>query len=465
MTPADTPPASETARRQLEDLLCRLQTAPEAPLPQEVAAIITSVLTVLPLDIIERKRAEEALREHARQFETVRAVAEEITWEMDLHQLLDLITRRAVELVAADSGGVHLWDEAEQALVPQVTTGMSTAPWQAKIRYRLGEGVVGIVAQRHEGLIVNDYRAWAGARSPVLAHTAIVASLAEPLLYRDKLIGVINLSNTPRRGGFAEHHGVLLRLFADQAAIAIDNARLYQALDQSFQDLQRVQEELLRTEKLRALGTLAAGIAHDLNNMLATVLGQIELLKIRVSYPEVHEALATMETAATDGAEIVRRIQDFSRQRVATRLDPCRLARIVEEAVEITRPRWKDEAERHGVSIALHTAVEDLPEILGHPAEIREALTNLVFNAVDAMPAGGEIEIRGTADEESVLLSVRDTGHGMPEAIRSRVFEPFFTTKGSGEPGWACPSSTASWSGMGGGSTCARHRARAPRSR
>jgi CheY-like chemotaxis protein/anti-sigma regulatory factor (Ser/Thr protein kinase) len=164
--------------------------------------------------------------------------------------------------------------------------------------------------------------------------------------------------------------------------------------------------------------------------MLAAIMGQIDLLKIRFAYPEAHQAFATLETAAADGAEIVRRIQDFSRQRVSSRLDPCSLETIVAEAVEISRPRWKDDAHRRGVVIALHTSLEGLPEILGNPAEIREALTNLIFNAADAMPAGGTIEILGTTDAETVLLSVRDTGIGMSAEVRSRAFEPFFTTKG-----------------------------------
>jgi PAS domain S-box-containing protein len=380
-------------------------------------------------DITARIAAEEALRTRARQLETVRGVAEEITRELALNRLLDLITRRTIELVGADSGGVHLWDEAALALVPQVTAGMTLAPWQAEIRYRLGEGVVGAVAARREGMIVNDYRAWAGAHPAFLARTNIGAVLAEPLMYQGQLLGVLAVTRSAGRP-FTEDDQRLLRLFADQAAIAVQNAQLYESMHQAFQDLRRAQDELLQSQKLRALGQLAAGIAHDLNNMLAAVLGQIELLKIRVAYPEVREALATLETAATDGAEIVRRIQDFARQRAASHLASCNLETIVAEAVEITRPRWKDEADRRGVAIALHLALEELPQILGNPPEIREALTNLIFNAVDAMPEGGEIEIRGTADEESVLLSIRDTGSGMPDEVRSRVFEPFFTTKG-----------------------------------
>ena len=171
-------------------------------------------------------------------------------------------------------------------------------------------------------------------------------------------------------------------------------------------------------------------MAHDLNNMLAAVLGQVELLKIRMPDPMVREALGILETAAADGAGIVRRIQDFARQRPAARLSPCRLAQVVDEAADITRPRWKDEAERRGVGIRLRTALGQLPDVLGNPAEIREALTNLLINAIEAMPSGGEIVLEGAAEAEAVLLSVRDTGVGMSADVQAKIFEPFFTTKG-----------------------------------
>jgi signal transduction histidine kinase/CheY-like chemotaxis protein len=278
-------------------------------------------------------------------------------------------------------------------------------------------------------MIVNDYPSWPHALAAPVAG-GMTAGMVEPLICRGDVLGAVVVVSTARGRSFAKDELELLRLFAAQAAIAIENARLYEALDQSFRDLQRAQEELLRSEKLRALGQLAAGIAHDLNNMLAAVLGQIELLKLRITHPEVREALATIETATTDGADIVRRIQDFARQRATSRLDPCKLAAIVDEVVEITRPRWEQDPERQGVTIRLRADVLGLPEVLGNAQEIREALTNIVINAVDAMPGGGKIDIRGTADEGSILLSVRDTGQGMPDEVRSRIFEPFFTTKG-----------------------------------
>ncbi|MCX5733138.1 MAG: GAF domain-containing protein [candidate division NC10 bacterium] len=378
---------------------------------------------------IENARLFQEEQQRREQLEAVRVVSAEIAHELDMDRLLDLILRRAIELAGAEAGVIMLWDEAEQALFPRLRIG----EFWAKMPVRpiaLGEGVVGRVAQTRQELIINDYRAWAGARQIALTQTAITAALGEPLLYRDRLIGVINLIHIAEKGTFNTHHGAFLRLFGDQAAIALENARLFQEQQRSFGALQRAQEELVRSEKLRGLGQMAAGIAHDLNNMLAAILGQVELLKLRGVPADVRDGLATLETAASDGAQVVRRLQDFARQRAASPLAPMDLAQAVHEALEITRPRWQDELQQRGKTIVVHAALAPLPPILGHAPEIREVLTNLIFNAVDAMPDGGRLTLAGAATPTEVTLTLTDTGVGMPEDVRQKIFEPFFTTKG-----------------------------------
>ncbi|HYL79575.1 MAG TPA: ATP-binding protein, partial [Candidatus Acidoferrum sp.] len=259
--------------------------------------------------------------------------------------------------------------------------------------------------------------------------TDIAAVLAEPLLYQDRFLGVIAVTRREGRP-FTLEDQRLVRLFAAQAAVAIENARLFAEVKRSYESLEQAQDALVRTEKLRALGQMAAGIAHDLNNMLATILGQAELLRLRNANPEVREGLSLLEMAAADGASIVRRLQDFSRQRTSTELVPLDLGAVVREALDITRARWKDEAQRGGRGIEVDVHISDVPPILGHASNIREALTNLIFNAVDAMPRGGLMSFVATSTPEGVVLRVTDTGVGMPQEVCRRVFEPFFTTKG-----------------------------------
>jgi signal transduction histidine kinase/ActR/RegA family two-component response regulator len=561
-------------------------------------------------DVTERRLAEDALRGRTAQLETVRAIGEEITRELDLQALLALIVRRATELVGARAGSILLWDDEAGFLVPSAWHGFGD--WQSRERLRVGEGLVGTVAKRRIGMIVNNYRDWPDALPLTLERSSITAALAEPLLHKDRLLGVIALSDegtgrvfakqdqetlallashaviaienarlyaaAVRRGSelealvsavrsvtsglelqeildrilaeagritgaphvkvllldkaagvlrvgarqgsampegyalpvgigssgivartgkplfmsdaqhdprsiFAEQDrdlgivtylglpitrgeevlGVLtfnttrphrytademsyLASFADQAAIAIEKAQLFQELNQSYADLQKAQDELIRAEKLRALGQMSAGIAHDLNNMLAAILGQVELLRLRARDPEVQEGLRTLETAATDGVHVVRRLQDFARQRGRSPLTSIDLAGVVTEALEITRPRWRDEVQRQGRVIEVEVSLENLPPVLGYAPEVREVLTNLILNAVDAMPTGGKLslaaEVMKAAESASqpslpgvemlseVELQVTDTGIGMSEEVRQRVFDPFFTTKG-----------------------------------
>jgi signal transduction histidine kinase/CheY-like chemotaxis protein len=250
-----------------------------------------------------------------------------------------------------------------------------------------------------------------------------------PIRVEERILGTLHIFR--ERGHVFDKIALALAgSLADQAGIAIENARLFADLNESYAKLQQAQAELVRSEKLRGLGQMAAGIAHDLNNTLAASLGQVELLRLRGAPPEVRAGLDVLENAATDGARVVRRIQDFARQGAASPLAPMDLGQAVREALEITRPRWQDEVQQGGKTIAVQTALDHLPPMLGHAPEVREALTNLIFNAVDAMPDGGTLRFAGEAAPSWITLQMTDTGIGMSEAVRQKVFEPFFTTKG-----------------------------------
>jgi PAS domain S-box-containing protein len=394
-------------------------------------------LLVITRNMTDRKTAERALAERTRQVEAVRAITIEITRELDLGRLLELIVRRAVELVGGAAGAVILWDDATQSLVPRSWHGCGD--WIADTRGHLGEGLTGTVALRRQGMRVNDYAASPYASLALLEHAPVTAALSEPLVYQDRLLGVVILYHVELGRTFADQHQDLLALLAAQAAIAIENARLFADGRRSYHELQRAQEQLIQTEKLRALGQMSAGMAHDLNNVLAAVLGQVELLQMHIANPDVQDCLRTLEMAARDGAHIIRRLQDFGRRHPSQPLAAVSLSSAVEQALDITRPRWKNEPQRRGVAVEVRTSVRHLPPVLGDDAEIREVLTNLILNAVDAMPAGGALEITGRvvdadggpeSGRQWVELYVIDTGTGMTEEVRRRVFDPFFTTKG-----------------------------------
>ncbi|HMI31999.1 MAG TPA: ATP-binding protein, partial [Candidatus Limnocylindrales bacterium] len=222
--------------------------------------------------------------------------------------------------------------------------------------------------------------------------------------------------------------------------LAVSNRRLEQALA----DLQHAQESMVQQERLRALGQMASGVTHDFNNALTPILGFTDFI---LAQPEILNDrartmayLTTVNTAAKDAANVVRRLKEFYRARDEAEVFPLvGIDSIVEQAISMTQPKWKDQALAKGVSIDVRTDLAGTPLVSGNESDLREMLTNMIFNSVDAMPAGGTITLRSRVDGPDVALEVVDTGTGMTEEVRSRCLEPFFTTKGDEGTGLGLP--------------------------
>jgi len=241
--------------------------------------------------------------------------------------------------------------------------------------------------------------------------------VSTPMIERDQLTGVVVSFNDIT----ARHRS--------EAALQQSHRMLEEALLQ----LKTTQQQMLQQERLRAMGQMASGIAHDFNNSLSPIVGFAELLMKNPDLPrETTQTYAQLiNTAALDAASVIRRLRELYRDRTEGIVgDPIDLRRCIEEVIALTQPRWKNQALGQGIGIHIDTRVEDVPRFPGDAAGIREMLANLVFNAVDAMPAGGTITVRARPDGAAVRLEVSDTGTGMSDEIRQRCLEPFFTTKG-----------------------------------
>ena len=189
-------------------------------------------------------------------------------------------------------------------------------------------------------------------------------------------------------------------------------------------------ERAARADKLRALGQLASGVAHDFNNSLAAILGRAQLILRRVKDEDLIRSLGIIVTSAEDAAATVRRIQTFARKSLASELELLDVGGLLRDAIEITRTRWENEARAGGLNIEVTLDAEDGMLTLGNASELREVFVNLIVNAVDAMPQGGELSICCERKLSRLRLRFTDTGAGMKEEVRERVFEPFYTTKG-----------------------------------
>jgi signal transduction histidine kinase/ActR/RegA family two-component response regulator len=255
------------------------------------------------------------------------------------------------------------------------------------------------------------------------------AFMAIPLRVKREIIGALGLGSPPGRR-FTEAEVALGQTFADQAAIALENSRLYGDLRTALQAVEESQQRIVQGERLRALGEMAGGVAHDFNNVLAIIVGRAEVLLNETEDPELQRQLNVIIKVALDAAQTVKRIQEFTRVRRARPFQLVTLSQLVEEIVEVTRSRWKDEAQSKGIRYEIAIDPAATPAIAGDPSEIREALTNIIFNALDAMPEGGRLTLRTGVEGEQVFCAVTDTGIGMSDDVRQRIFDPFFTTKG-----------------------------------
>jgi PAS domain S-box-containing protein len=193
-----------------------------------------------------------------------------------------------------------------------------------------------------------------------------------------------------------------------------------------------LEAQMHQSEKLTALGQMAGGIAHDFNNLLQAILGYAQLMGKSPGNAEVvRRGLDVIEKAATGGAETVRRIQKFARLRPEEAFVALDLNQVVRDSLAITRPRWEEMKVKGGLPLQLELQLGSIPVVMGRPAELHEVVTNLVLNAIDAMPQGGTLRIRTHSESQRyVVLTVADTGIGMTEAVRKQIFDPFFTTKG-----------------------------------
>ena len=238
--------------------------------------------------------------------------------------------------------------------------------------------------------------------------------------------------------------GSIIAVECSNSLIQDDKGRSFGAVAmvRDITDRKKIEDKLLQSEKLKSLGELAGGVAHDFNNVLAAILGRVQLLKMHFQAPpgveekrksklDLLKNLEIIERASLDGAETVRRVQEFSRKRVDDKdFTQIEINELIENALEYTRVRWKDEAEVKGTTVTIKKELSSLPPTLGSASELREVFTNLIHNGIDAIPQGGTISIKTVVEESTIVVKIEDNGSGIPAEIRNRIFDPFFTTKG-----------------------------------
>jgi signal transduction histidine kinase len=372
---------------------------------------------------------------------TLHEIAEVAARVSDIQELLPIVLDRTMRTVNATAGAVMLYERDRQALRLVAERGRPQGSPDGP-EVKLGEGIAGRVAQTGEALVIEDTATdprFAAGTDPARSGGSF---LCWPVRVDDRVVGVINLAKRmPGAGGGAPGWSPadlqFLGTIMTHVAYALDNARLLlesrlatEQLQDVVNELRATQARLVEGERLRAMGQLASGMAHHLNNLMMVVSGRVQTVLAGVEDERTKRSLGLVHRAAMDAAEVVGRVRRFASTEPVTRAVAVDLNQVAREVVELTRARWRDEAEVRGITIDTVMDLARVPSIEGEPAPLREALMNLVLNAVDAMPAGGTLTIRTWVSDGAVCCSIGDTGVGMSDEVKRRALEPFFTTKG-----------------------------------
>lgn len=414
---------------------------------QERESALNSANEQLRAEIVERKLAESRVTAQASRLAQLNEITRAIGERQDVASIFRAVLRSLEDHMAVDFCCVCLYDPA-QSNVTVASVGKRSLPMGKQLGL-IEQAIVPIDANGLgrcvSGELVYEPEITA-LRMPFperLAAGGLQAFVAAPLLVENRVFGVLIVARR-KPESFSSPDCEFLQQLSEHVALATHQAQLYAALQRAYDDLRQTQQAVMQQERLRALGQMASGIAHDINNAISPVSLYLEsMLESETNLsPRAREWLTIVQRAVEDVADTVARMREFYRKRgPQLSLVPVNLNLVINQVVDLTRARWLDMPQQRGVVIDLHQELAtDLPPVLGIESEIREALINLVFNAIDAMPRGGGLTLRtrlvappaagAGAGEPRAAIEVADSGTGMSEETQRRCMEPFFTTKG-----------------------------------
>jgi signal transduction histidine kinase/ActR/RegA family two-component response regulator/PAS domain-containing protein len=389
-------------------------------------------------DITKRKLTELHLHSQLQRMHLLERTTRAIGERQDLASILQVMVHTLEEQLPLDFCCVGLYDAAARSLTITAVGKASHAladqlalPEQAQLPIDangLSRCVRGQLV--HEEDVTQVQFPFAQR----LAAGGLHALVAAPLQIENQVFGVLLAARREARS-FSSSDCEFLRQLSEHVALAAHQAQLHDALKAAYEDLRNTQQAVMQQERLRVLGQMASGIAHDINNSISPIMLYTDALLEREPGLSAHarQSLQTIQQAVSDVAETVARMREFYRPRDSLgELQAVQMNTVVLQLRDLTRARWETMPQQRGIVIDLQLELaEHLPPVQGIENEIREALINVIFNGVDAMPTGGRLMVRTRAGGVGrVCVEVVDSGTGMNEETRRRCLEPFFTTKG-----------------------------------
>ncbi len=436
----------DTAQRmRIEQQLKAGNEALEARVAERTAAL-ERLNSDLRREVQVRQEAELRILTQLERLQLLHRITHAIAERQDLHSIFQVVVRSLEDHLPVDFAAMLDYEHhARRLAVSRVGTRSETLAMNLAMtensRVEIDENGLSrcVAGQLVYEPDITDMRfpfpqrlAGAGLRSMI-----IVPLMVEQ---RSGVFGVLVVArHLPR--AFSSGDCEFLRQLCDHVSLAANQAQLHESLKRAYDDLQLSQNAVMQQERLRALGQMASGIAHDINNAISPVSLYVEaILNHETGFSDrARKQLEVIQRAVDDVAHTVSRMGEFYRQRPPqTQLKPVDVNHVLADVLELTRARWSDMAQGRGAVI--ETRIEnhgESPTVMAIESEMREALINLVLNATDAMPDGGTLTLRtgyaleaGKSVSRRVYVEVSDTGAGMDEATRRRCLEPFFTTKG-----------------------------------
>jgi signal transduction histidine kinase len=377
---------------------------------------------------IRNAQQHDNLTRRLRETQTISEINQAIASTLEIPRVLQLIVDAAHQLLpGAQRAVIHLLDEERQALSPVAMTGL-VDPDSENYHMRPGEGVAGKVIS--EGITINIRDASSDERFLPLANPGEIRSLlVVPVQSGQKRLGTISVQSEKASAFYPEDERLLTTLGV-QAALAIENARLYHDLERALQQEKSVRAQLVQHEKLAAMGKMIASVAHELNNPLQAIHNALYLLMLDENQSEqAREDIQVALVEAERMGDLIARLRTVYRPVSSDELVPADLNPLVDEVYRLVATHL-----RHSNILYDFQPDGDLPKASIVPAYIKQVILNLFMNAVEAMPDGGALIVQtgSTSDHREVYLRIADTGHGIPAEVLPSIFEPFVTTKESG---------------------------------
>jgi len=382
-------------------------------------------------------RAEAALREQVRQRELVNEIARAIAERQDMDSVCRVVLGRMDHELGVDFACINLFAEdgtgMELVMPSPKARAYPEALWNV-----LGDDA-DISAATEEARLSGNTLYWEdlkGQDSPIArryAKMGLQSALLVPIIVTSNVQGMLFVARRKADAFRASERQFLTRV-VEHMALAVQDANLFQHLTRANEELRQTQEAVVQQERLRALGEMASGIAHDINNALSPIVGYAELLlhTNMAQDPDTVRQLEMIMTSASDIAETIGRLRQFYRpMQPGEGFEAIDLNALAQEVIDMTRPRWKNMRQERGITIDLRTEFQDsLPKVHGNKSEIREALVNVLNNGMDALASDGTVTVRTGQTDRQIFVEIQDDGVGMDAEAQRRCLEPFYTTKG-----------------------------------